>query len=46
MAIDPVTEKVRWRVPVNGMPNHMTVTRDGKFIFVALQRPVDRRHRH
>ena len=32
IAIDPVTEKVRWRVPVNGMPHHMTVTRDGKFI--------------
>src|SRR5438552_11842371 len=36
IAIDPVTEKVRWRVPVNGMPHHMTVTRDGKFIFVPL----------
>lgn len=36
IALDPATEKVRWRVPVNGMPHHMTVTRDGKFIFVPL----------
>ena len=36
IAISPVNDQVLWRVPVNGMPHHMTVTRDSRFLFVPL----------
>jgi YVTN family beta-propeller protein len=36
IAISPLTDQVMWRVAVDGMPHHMTVTRDGRFIFVPL----------
>jgi YVTN family beta-propeller protein len=34
IAIDTATDQVRWRMPVDGMPHHMTVSKDGKRIFM------------
>jgi YVTN family beta-propeller protein len=36
IAISPITDQILWRVPVDGAPHHMTVTRDSRFIFVPL----------
>jgi YVTN family beta-propeller protein len=34
LAVDTATDQVRWRMPVNGMPHHMTVSKDGRRIFM------------
>ncbi len=36
IALSPTTDEVLWRVPVNGMPHHMTLTRDSRYLFVPL----------
>ena len=36
IAISPTTNQVLWRVPVDGAPHHMTLTRDSKILFVPL----------
>ena len=36
IAISPIADQILWRVPVDGMPNHMTVTRDSRFLFVPF----------
>jgi YVTN family beta-propeller protein len=36
IAISPITDQILWRVPMDGAPHHMTVTRDSRFIFVPL----------
>jgi YVTN family beta-propeller protein len=39
VAIDPGSLAVRWRAPLNGSPNHLMTSPDGKLIYVTL---VDR----
>jgi YVTN family beta-propeller protein len=34
IAVDTATDQVRWRMPVDGMPHHMTVSKDGKRAFM------------
>jgi YVTN family beta-propeller protein len=36
VAIDPATQKVLWRVPLHGVPNHLAVTPDGKHVYVTI----------
>lgn len=36
IAFSPITDQILWRVAVDGMPHHMTVTRDSRFVFVPL----------
>jgi YVTN family beta-propeller protein len=34
IAINPSTEEILWRIKLDGMPHHMTVSKDGRLIFV------------
>ncbi|MEX2015560.1 MAG: cytochrome D1 domain-containing protein, partial [Candidatus Hydrogenedentales bacterium] len=34
IAVDTATDEILWRMKVDGMPHHMSVTRDGKLMFV------------
>lgn len=34
IAINPSTEEILWRIQLDGMPHHMTVSKDGRHIFV------------
>ncbi len=34
IAIDTVTDQIRWRMDLDGMPHHMCVSADGKLVFV------------
>ncbi len=34
IAINPATEEILWRVQLDGMPHHMTVSKDGRYVFV------------
>lgn len=34
IAIDPKTDKIKWRLDMDGMTHHMTVSKDGKLVFV------------
>jgi YVTN family beta-propeller protein len=34
IAVDTATDKIRWRMSVDGMPHHMTVSKDGKRVFM------------
>jgi YVTN family beta-propeller protein len=36
IAIDTRTDQVLWRMPVDGMPHHMSVSKDGKRMFLPL----------
>lgn len=36
IAFSSVNDQVLWRVAVNGMPHHMTLTQDSRFLFVPL----------
>jgi YVTN family beta-propeller protein len=34
IAIDTATDKIKWRIDLDGMPHHMSVSKDGKQIYV------------
>ncbi len=34
IALDPVGGAVLWRLPLDGMPHHMSVSKDGRYVFV------------
>jgi len=34
IAIDPATDKIRWRLDMDGMTHHMSVSKDGRLVFV------------
>lgn len=34
IAIDPLTDKIRWRLDLDGMPHHMSVSKDGQHVYV------------
>ena len=36
VAISTATEEILWRVPVGGMPHHLTVSPDDRYLFVPL----------
>ena len=36
VAISTATEEVLWRMPVGGMPHHLTVSADDRYLFVPL----------
>ena len=36
VAIDPATQKIAWRTPLKGSPNHIAVSPDGKLIYVTI----------
>lgn len=36
IAIDPRTDQIQWRLPIDGMPHHMSVSKDGRLVFVPL----------
>ena len=36
LALSPVTDKILWRVALDGAPHHMTLTQDSRFLFVPL----------
>jgi len=36
IAVDPLTHEIRWRLELDGMPHHMTVSPDNRYVFVPL----------
>jgi YVTN family beta-propeller protein len=36
VAIDPATQKVIWRAPLGGSPNHIAVSPDGRRIYITI----------
>jgi YVTN family beta-propeller protein len=34
IAVDTLTDQIRWRMPVDGMPHHMSVSKDGRRVFM------------
>ena len=36
VAIDPATSAILWRAPLNGAPNHIAVSPDGKRIYITI----------
>lgn len=34
IAIDPATDKIRWRLDMDGMTHHMSVSKDGRYVYV------------
>lgn len=34
IAIDTATDKIRWRLDLDGMPHHMSVSKDGRHVYV------------
>lgn len=34
IAIDTASDRIRWRLPVDGMPHHMTASQDGRYVFM------------
>ena len=34
IAIDPQTDKIKWRLDLDGMPHHMSVSKDGRHVYV------------
>ena len=36
VAIDPAAQKVLWRAPLHGVPNHIAVSPDGKRVYVTI----------
>lgn len=34
IAIDTQTDEIMWRLPLDGMPNHHTVSADGRYVYV------------
>ena len=36
IAIDTATDKIKWRLPIDGMTHHMSVSKDGRLVFVPL----------
>jgi YVTN family beta-propeller protein len=36
IAVSTLTDEILWRVPIDGMTHHMSVSKDGKLVFVPL----------
>ncbi|HVT37501.1 MAG TPA: cytochrome D1 domain-containing protein, partial [Gemmatimonadaceae bacterium] len=36
VAIDPSAQKILWRAPLHGIPNHLAVSPDGKRVYVTI----------
>ncbi|MEM7097724.1 MAG: cytochrome D1 domain-containing protein [Pseudomonadota bacterium] len=36
ISIDVATNKINWQLPIDGMTHHMSVSKDGKLVFVPL----------
>ena len=36
IALDPVAGTILWRVQLDGMPHHMSVSKDGRYVFVPF----------
>ena len=36
VAIDPAAQKVLWRAPLHGIPNHLAVSPDGRRVYVTI----------
>ncbi|HVR30056.1 MAG TPA: cytochrome D1 domain-containing protein [Thermoanaerobaculia bacterium] len=36
IAVSTLTDEILWRVPIDGMTHHMTVSKDGRHVFVPL----------
>src|SRR5262245_13428479 len=34
IAVDTATDKIRWRLDLDGMPHHMSVSKDGRHVYV------------